>query len=37
MIFCMQKIDFICFYGDIAKICKFILATLGMPGYTHLK
>ena len=26
-----------CFSGDIAKICKLILGTLGMPGYTHPK
>ena len=26
-----------CFNGDIAKICKLILGTLGMPGYTHQK
>ena len=25
------------FYGDIAKICKLILGTLGMPGYAHPK
>ena len=24
-----------CLCGDIAKICKLILDTLGMPGYTH--
>ena len=24
-----------CFNGDIAKICKLILGTLGMPGHTH--
>ena len=24
-----------CFYGDIAKICKLVLGSMGMPGYTH--
>ena len=26
-----------CFSGDTAKICKLILGTLGMPGYTQPK
>ena len=26
-----------CFFGNIAKICKFISGTLSIPGYTHLK
>ena len=26
-----------CVYGDIAKVCKRILGTLGIPGYTHPK
>ena len=26
-----------CFSGDIAKICKLIFGTLGMPSYTHPK
>ena len=26
-----------CFSEDIAKTCKLILGTLGMPGYTHPK
>ena len=25
-----------CFNGDIAKICKLILGTLSMPGYTYV-
>ena len=25
------------FFGDIAKICKLIWGTLGMPGYTYPK
>ena len=38
-LFAGKKINFIppCSYGDATKICKLILGTLGMPGYTQPK
>ena len=32
-----NQLHSLCFYGDISRICKVILGTLDMPGYTHPK